>query len=229
MKNILITGANGGLGTAVVKKFLDAGHKVVAVDHSGTHLGFAQDHRNFELHAATLDKESEAQSFLHEAIRMNGQIHAAVLLVGGFAMGDIHTTALEDIHKMMTINFETAYITARPVFRHMLANNYGRLVFVGARPALKPEQGKSTLAYTLSKTLVIKLAELLNAEAKGKDVVCSVVVPSTIDTPANRKSMPDADVSKWVKPEEIADLIEIICSEKGQVLREPILKVYGES
>lgn len=229
MKNILITGANGGLGTAVVKKFLDSGYKVLAVDHSGTHLGFAQDHRDFELHSVTLEKESEAETFLNEAIRMNGQLHGAVLLVGGFAMGDIHTTSIDDIKKMISVNFETAYIAARPIFRNMLENNYGRIVFVGARPALKAEQGKGVLAYALSKTLIIKLAELLNAEAKGKNVVCSVVIPSTIDTPANRKSMPDADAGKWVKPSEIADLLEMICSEKGEVLREPIFKVYGQS
>jgi NAD(P)-dependent dehydrogenase (short-subunit alcohol dehydrogenase family) len=229
MNNILITGANGGLGTAVVKKFLDGGNKVIAVDHSGTHLGFAQSHKNFELHAVKLDNETESAAFFQEAIRLNGQIHAGLFLVGGFAMGNIEATALSDIYEMFRINFSTAYNAARLLFLHMLSNNYGRIVFVGARPALKPEHGKNLIAYALSKTLLFKLAELLNAEAKGKNIVSSVIVPSTIDTPVNRKSMPDADPNKWVKPEEIADLLELICSEKGNVLREPVFKVYGES
>jgi NAD(P)-dependent dehydrogenase (short-subunit alcohol dehydrogenase family) len=106
---------------------------------------------------------------------------------------------------------------------------YGRLVFIGARPALKASQGKGLIAYALSKSLLFKVAELLNEEGKNKNVVASVVVPSTIDTPANRASMPDADPNNWVKPEEIADVLELICSDKGNVLREPVYKVYGNS
>jgi NAD(P)-dependent dehydrogenase (short-subunit alcohol dehydrogenase family) len=81
----------------------------------------------------------------------------------------------------------------------------------------------------LSKSLLFKLAEFLNEEGKNKNVVTSVIVPSTIDTPANRESMPDADPNNWVKAEEIADVLEFICSDKGNVLRESVYKVYGNS
>jgi NAD(P)-dependent dehydrogenase (short-subunit alcohol dehydrogenase family) len=228
-RTILITGANGNLGAATVKKFLDEGYKVVAVDHSGTHLGFASSHDNFELRSVELTDEAAVGSFLEEIVELYGSIDGALLLAGGFAMGDITATDGEALKKMYSTNFETAYFSARTLFRHMLQNGYGRLVFMGARLALKPEQGKGAIAYALSKSLLFHLAELLNATAKGKNVVASVVVPSTIDTPVNRQSMPDADAGAWVKPEQVATLLEFICSDKGDTLREPIYKIYNNA
>jgi len=228
-KNILITGANGSLGAATVKKFLDEGHKVIAVDHSGTHLGFAASHDNFELRAVDLTNETAVESFMEEAVELFGSIDGALMLAGGFAMGDISATDGPALKKMYALNFETAYYASRILFQHMLDNGYGRLVFIGARPALKPEQGKGALAYALSKSLLFELAGLLNASAKGKNVVASVVVPSTIDTPINRQSMPDADPGTWVKAEQIADLLAFICSEQGDAIREPVYKIYNKA
>src|SRR5258708_38883681 len=228
-KTILITGANGNLGAATVKKFLDEGYMVIAVDHSGTHLGFAASHDNFELRSVELTEEPAVETFMEEVVELYGRIDGALFLAGGFAMGDIGATNGEALKKMYSLNFETAYFSARILFRHMLQNGYGRLVFMGARPALNPEQGKGAMGYALSKSLLFHLAELLNATAKGKNVVASVVAPSTIDTAINRQSMPDADPSAWVKPEQVATLLEFICSEKGDALREPIYKIYNNS
>ena len=228
-KTILITGANGNLGAATVKKFLDEGYKVIAVDHSGTHLGFAASHADFELRAVDLGNEQAVTDFLEEIIGLYDQIDGALLLAGGFVLGDLSVTDGEALRKMIALNFETAYFTARPLFRHMLENGYGRVVFMGARPALQPSQGKGALAYALSKSLLFELAELLNATAKGKNVVAAVVAPSTIDTPVNRQDMPDADPAAWVKPEQIAGLLEFICSEKGDAIREPVYKIYNNS
>src|SRR6201991_704008 len=228
-KTILITGANGNLGAATVKKFLDEGYKVVAVDHSGTHLGFAASHDNFELRAVDLSDEEAVVSFMEEVVELYGRIDGALLLAGGFAMGDIDATDGEALKKMYSLNFETAYFPARILFQHMLSNGYGRLVFMGARPALRPEQGKGAMGYALSKGLLFHLAELLNSTAKGKNVVASVVAPSTIDTAINRKSMPDANPDTWVKPESIADVLEFICSDKGDTVREPIYKIYNNA
>lgn len=228
-KTILITGANGNLGVATVKKFLDEGYKVIGVDQSGTHLGFAADHDNFELKSVDAGDEQAVATFVEEVIELNGRIDGAMLLVGGFAMGDIAATGAAELRKMYSLNFETAYFFARPLFQHMLENDYGRLVFMGARPALKPEQGKGALAYALTKSMLFELAQLLNATAKGKNVVASVVAPSTIDTTINRKSMPDADFATWVKPEAIATLLEFICSEGGAALRESVYKIYNNA
>ncbi len=228
-KNIIITGANGNLGAATVKKFLEEGYKVVAVDHSGSNLGFASSHPNFQLKALDLGDETAVEAFVRESTERYGRIDGVLLLVGGFAMGDIAATDGEAMRKMYSLNFETAYFLARPLFLHMLEKGYGRLVFIGARPALRPEQGRATIAYSMTKSMLFELADLLNATAKGKNVVAAVVAPSTIDTPLNRSSMPEANPADWVKPEEIAGLLEFICSDKGSALREPVYKVYNNA
>lgn len=228
-KNIIITGANGGLGTAVVKKFLDAGYSVIAIDRSGKRPAYVKDNASYEAFAVNLSNEQETAAFVQDVIKKYGKIDGALMLAGGFAMGDIDATDGNALKKMMTINFDTAYYLARPLFQHMMQNGYGRLVFIGSRPALQASDGKSKLGYALSKSLLFKLSELLNAEAKGKNVVSSVIVPSTIDTPDNRAAMPGANVDNWVKPEQIADTLEFICSEKGMAVREGIYKLYNNA
>lgn len=228
-RNIIITGANGGLGGAVVGKFLDDQYTVIAVDHSENRNTAALQDPHFEHHVVNLQDESETGDLIATMISKHQQIHAALLLVGGFEMGDIASTDGQALQKMISLNFETAYFAARPLFTHMLQQGYGRIVLIGARPALQAAAGKNVVAYALSKSLLFKLAELLNETAKGTNVVVSVVAPSTIDTGANRKSMPDADTAKWVKPAQIADLLAFICSEKGDALREPVYKIYHQA
>jgi NAD(P)-dependent dehydrogenase (short-subunit alcohol dehydrogenase family) len=213
-KTIIITGANGNLGVAAVKKFLDAGYKVIAVDHKGTHLGFAASHDNFELRDVNLENEAATEDFIDEAISLYGRIDGALLLVGGFAMGDVSATDGTAMKKMYSLNFETAWFVARPLFQHMVQNGFGRLVFMGARTAMRPELGKGAVAYALTKSMLFNLAGLLNASAKGKNVQASVVAPATIDTELNHQSMPNADSSGWITPAQLADVLELICSGK---------------
>jgi NAD(P)-dependent dehydrogenase (short-subunit alcohol dehydrogenase family) len=229
MKTVIITGANGNLGTATVKKFLDEGYIVVAVGEKDDHLDFAKTNKNFEFHSVNLTNESETETFVKSAIETHGKIDAALMLVGGFAMGNVTATSGSDIQKQFSLNFETAYFLTRPLLQHMQQNNYGRLVFIGSRPAIKASQGKNLIAYALTKSLLFKLADFINEENKGTNVVASVVVPSTIDTAINRKSMPDANPENWVKPEQLADVLEFICSEKGMPLRESVYKVYNNA
>jgi NAD(P)-dependent dehydrogenase (short-subunit alcohol dehydrogenase family) len=228
-KNIIITGANGALGTAVVKKFLAGGYQVIAIDRSGKAPDYAKENKLYSAHKVNLDNEQEVNKFAEQAIQQFGKIDGVLMLAGGFAMGDIGATDGNALKKMLTINFETAYYLVRPLFQHMLQNGYGRLVFIGSRPALNAAEGKSKLGYALSKSLLFKLAELLNAEAKGKNVVASIIAPSTIDTAENRESMPDAKFDNWVKAEQIADMLDFICSEKGLPLREPVFKMYNNA
>jgi len=229
MKSIIITGANGNLGSAVVKKFLDEKYKVIAVDSADNHLGFAKGNSDFQFKTVDLSNEQAATAFAQEAIESNKKIDGGLLLVGGFAMGGIDKTTGADIDKMISLNFKTAFFLARALYQHMKSNGYGRLVLVGARPALIAEQGKAMLAYALSKSMLFKLAEFLNADAKGKNVVVSVIAPSTIDTPQNRESMPKANPDDWVKPEQIADVLEFICSEKNDPIREAVYKIYNNA
>lgn len=229
MKNILITGAAGNLGSAVVQKFLDGDYKVIATVQNEDQLKSMVRHANLESHIVNLSDESETDSFIQEIITKCKHIDGALMLVGGFAAGNIEKSGGKDLKKQYSLNFETAYYTSRPLLSHMLNNGYGRLVFVGARPALEAAAGKGLVAYALSKSLLFKLAEFINAEAKGKNVTATVLVPSTIDTSINRQSMPDANPENWVKASQIAALMEMICSDTGLPLRETVLKVYNNS
>jgi NAD(P)-dependent dehydrogenase (short-subunit alcohol dehydrogenase family) len=111
----------------------------------------------------------------------------------------------------------------------MMKQGNGRIFLIGSRQGLNILKGKSAVAYSFSKSLLFRLAELLNAEAKGKNVVASVIVPSIIDTPSNRESMPDANFSDWVAPSAIADVIYFYSSNEGNPIREPVIKMYGKS
>ena len=229
MKTVIITGANGNLGTATVKKFLDEGYAVVAVDGKNDHLEFAKANSNFEFASVNLTNETETEDFIKAVITKYGKVDAALMLVGGFAMGNVTATHGADIQKQFSLNFETAYFVARPLIEHMQQNGYGRLVFVGARPAINPAQGKDLIAYALTKSLLFKLADFINEENKGTNIVASVIVPSTIDTAINRKSMPDVNPNDWVKPEQLAGVMEFICSDIGLPMREPLYKVYNNA
>ncbi|MEO5681617.1 MAG: SDR family NAD(P)-dependent oxidoreductase [Chitinophagaceae bacterium] len=229
MKTIIITGANGNLGTACVKKYLAEGYRVIAVDGSDNHLEFAAGNPAYTFTTVNLTDEAATNTFIAAMIARHGKIHGALMLVGGFAAGKIATTTGPDVYKMFSLNFETAYFMARPLLQHMQQNGYGRLIFIGARPALNPAQGKDLLAYALTKSLLFKLADFINEENKNENISAAVIVPSTIDTALNRKSMPDADPANWVTPEALADTMEFITSDKGSSLRETVLKVYNKS
>jgi NAD(P)-dependent dehydrogenase (short-subunit alcohol dehydrogenase family) len=228
-KTIIITGANGNLGSAVTKEFLDKGYKVVATVITEAMKNDFASHENLEVQVVNLTNEGDSNSFVQSVIEKHKTVDAALLLVGGFAAGDIASTKLDDIKKQVSLNFDTAYNVARPLYQHMVQNNNGRIVFIGARPALNAAQGKGFMAYALSKSLLFKLAEFLNEDAKGKNVTATVVVPSTLDTPLNRKSMPDVDPDIWVKPSVLAEILEFVVNNKSSVLRESVLKVYNNA
>ncbi len=226
MKTVIITGANGHLGAAVVAIFLKNGYQVVATVLNASILGDMQKHPHLEVQVVDLSDELASADFVQSVIAKYHTIHAALLLVGGFAMGNISSTGIADIRKQIALNFETAYHVTKPVFAQMKEQQQGSIVFIGARPALDPAYGKDLIAYGLSKSMLVTLANYLNEEAKGTDVVITVVAPSTLDTPVNRKAMPAVDPAKWVTPSALADILEFIVSEKSAVLRETVLKVY---
>ena len=225
MKTVLITGASGNLGKASVEKFLADGYTILAIVSPGTPIGFSIGVEVFE---ADLTDEIAVEKVI-ATILLKYRIDAALLLVGGFAMGTIQNTDSTSIKKMFSLNFDTAYTVARPIFLQMMKQSAGRIVFVGARPALNPTDGKTTIAYSLSKSLVFKLAELLNAEGTSNNVVSHVIVPSIIDTETNRSAMPAANFADWVTAEEIAETLAFLCSEKGSSVRDTVVKVYGKS
>lgn len=233
MKTAIVTGASGNMGQAVVKKFIAEGYKVIGTvipnDPVAMDPTFGFPEESFEKIVVDLMNEEDSEKFIASIISKYGSVDAAVLTVGGFAMGTIAETKTSDIAKQYKLNFETAYNVARPLFIQMLKQNSGRIFIIGSRPGLNARNSKGMVAYGLGKSLIFRLAELMNDEAKGTNVITSVVIPSTIDTPQNRKAMPDADPQKWVKPEAIAGVIHFYCTDAASVLREPLIKVYNNS
>jgi NAD(P)-dependent dehydrogenase (short-subunit alcohol dehydrogenase family) len=221
----LITGARGNMGRAIVDRFAADGFHVIGVD---AHTGESSAQR--ESHAVDLMSEDAASTFLQSMIAKHERIDVAVLTVGGFAMGSIADTKTSDIAQQYRLNFETAYNVARPIFLQMMKQKKGRLFLVGARPALSAAASEGMIAYGLAKSLIFRLAELMNDEAKaveGSNVSVNVIVPSIIDTPQNRAAMPDADFSKWVTPKQIADAVAFHASAAAGALRESVIKVHG--
>lgn len=229
MKTAIVTGASGNMGQAVVKKFIEQGYKVIGtvVPNDPVSLDFPTD--KFEKFVVDLMNEDDSQKFIDEVVAKHGSVDVVVLTVGGFAMGKIADTKTADIIKQYKLNFETTYNIARPVFVQMMKQNNGRIFLTGSRPGMDAKSGKGMVAYGLGKSLVFRLAELMNDEAKGKNVVTSVVVPSIIDTEPNRKAIPNADFSSWVTPGQIADVIYYYSGDAASALREPTIKVYNNA
>jgi NAD(P)-dependent dehydrogenase (short-subunit alcohol dehydrogenase family) len=225
-RTILITGAGGQLGTAVTNHFIARQWSVVAVDRS------PQDRLAHDrLHAYTCDlsDESDVERTFTKIFGAHGDVEAAAFLAGGFSMGEILDTGTKDIDRMISLNFKTAYHAARASIRHFQQNQGGNLVFIGAKPAMEIESAPSMVAYALSKSMVVRFAEVINAMKAKPLVRASVIAPSIIDTPANRNAMPDADFSAWVKPEAIGGAIEFILSEDGSNLKQPVFRMYNAS
>lgn len=225
-KSVLITGASGNLGGAVTQKLLSDGYKIFTTIVSNEKA--PADER---IHAKVVDlfDEHDCAVYVEEITDAGDDIQAGVLLVGGFAMGSIAETNIGAMDKMIRLNFYTAFSMAKPLFEYFEKRGGGQIILIGARPALKAKQGKQAVAYSLSKSLIFHLADIINESGKDKNIRASVVVPSTIDTPPNRQSMPDADFSKWVPAENIADVISFLLTDSGSMLRETVVKVYNQA
>lgn len=229
-KTILITGTTGNLGKAAVKKFLDSGYRVIAIVHKANSLEFMDDNKMLSVFQIDVTQSALCESVFKNIVSRHPQIDAALLLVGTFAAGNLSNTTYNDIESMMLINFNSAYNLAQPLLQHMKSqNNGGKLVFIGSKPGADSRFAKECVAYALSKSLLFKLAEIINADSKKSKVTATVIVPGTLDTEANRKAMPEADYKTWINPEDIATAMEFICSDNGNHLRETVLKMYGDS
>jgi NAD(P)-dependent dehydrogenase (short-subunit alcohol dehydrogenase family) len=228
MQTVIVTGATGNMGQGIVQKFLADGYRVIGTAFSKKHGSDIQQ-ENFELHTVDLTEEVQAREFIDGIVAKYAGIDAVVATVGGFAMGSIAETGLAHIYEQLKLNFDTAYNTVRPCFLQMMRQKKGKIFLVGSRPGLDARDSTGMMGYSLAKALVIRLAEILNLEAKGTGVVACVIVPGTINTPQNRRSMPGKDFESWVTPEEIAEVVSFYCSDAGGVIREPIIKLYNKS
>jgi NAD(P)-dependent dehydrogenase (short-subunit alcohol dehydrogenase family) len=221
----LLTGASGGLGPAVADAFLSAGATVVAVARSFD--GIEANPRSIQV-AADLTSAEGVEQAVAAALEPTGKIDALVHVMGGFAGGaPVQETDDATWDKMMSVNLRAAFLVTRGVLRPMLDAGYGRIVAIGSRVGVEPAKGLA--AYGASKAGLHALVQTIALEGDGKGVTANVVMPSTIDTPANRKAMPKADFSKWVTPESIADQILRLCSREAGDVSGTLIPMYGPS
>src|SRR5215217_2158608 len=160
MNVAIVTGASGNMGQAVVKKFIDEGYYVIGtiIPNDPVPTNFPED--KFEKIVVDLMSEDDSHKFIEGIVEKHGSIDAAILTVGGFAMGKIAETKTADILKQYKLNFETAYNVAQPVFIQMMEQNSGRIFIIGSKPGLDARNGKGMVAYGLAKSLIFRLAEL---------------------------------------------------------------------
>lgn len=223
-RNIIVTGAAGNLGSAVVEKFKREGYHVIALLQPGKDEEVEEADDSYEVDVT--DEES-VMEFVKEYQLQYADLDAMALIVGGFSMGTMEKTGQQDFEKMFSLNFFSAYHLVRGFLPVMKKNHRGTLLFVGARPALQLEDAADTIAYALSKRLIVSLAEILATETKETAIRSHVFAPSIIDTPQNREAMPDADFSKWVSPKEIAEAMHYAVNNPA--LRNMTFKLYGEA
>ncbi|MEX0927602.1 MAG: SDR family NAD(P)-dependent oxidoreductase [Dehalococcoidia bacterium] len=215
----LITGATGGLGVKAREVFASAGATVVRRDRDDPGSPW----RWFD---AT--DPAEAEAAVENAVRSYGKIDIMVNLVGAWAPQP-HVSEMPDdtLDDMFRINFRSAFVMTRAVLPHMIVNGWGRIINVGAKQALRGDAGNA--AYSAAKAAVIALTESTAAEASNKGVTANVIIPSVIDTPANRRGMPQADFSRWVKPEHLADAMVFLCTESGGSINGARIPVWNRS
>lgn len=220
---VLITGANGGLGTAVVKAFLDSGaSSVIGVDRSWK--SHPTEDGRFQAISADLLNPAECAQLAERVKPVDALIH----VVGGFAGGkSIAQTSDDEWRKMFDLNLNTAIYMFRALLPQMLEHNRGRIVAIGSRAGVEPMANFG--AYSVSKAALIALVKTLSLEIKDTGVTANVVLPSVIDTPANRAAMPDADYSKWVTADSIAHLLVWLASGKAADVNGAVIPMYGKS
>jgi len=227
-KIAIITGATGNLGKAVTQKMINAGYTVIGTTEPGKEDQSGDEQVTYK--AVNLIDPEAAHSFIEEVISVHSKIDAAICLVGGFDMATLPETTHEALQKMITLNFFTAFNTIRPMLSILKDQTERKsIVLIGAKPVFEPTIAKEVFPYALSKTMILKMTEVINADSRQSNTIATVIVPGIIDTPPNRVAMPDTNFADWVSPDSIAEKIAFICGAGGEDLRETVLKIYGNS
>ena len=223
---IVITGGTGGLGASVVASFLARGadvHLPIVETELPAHLPWRADAR---VHAqrVSLDDEAQVGAFYGALPDLWASIH----LVGGFQMAPIAATTLADFEKQWRLNAVTCFLACREAVKAIRKTKQGgRIVNVAARPVLVPVAGMT--AYAASKAAVASITQSLATEVLAEQILVNAVVPSIIDTPANRLAMPGADHATWPTPAQLAETIAFLASEHNALTTGTLVPVYGRA
>jgi NAD(P)-dependent dehydrogenase (short-subunit alcohol dehydrogenase family) len=230
---VLIAGGTGGLGRAVTLAFLAEGAQAVVTYQSSSEWEAVQsaaaaNTARLEGYGVDVTDEAAVRQLIERIVAKHARLDALVNAVGGYAGGlklwEMETKVFE---KMLALNLRSGYALSRAAVRAMLKQGHGAIVNVAAKAAFDHAAGAA--AYAASKAAALAMADSLAADVKGTGVRVNSILPSIIDTEANRKAMPKADFSKWPKPEEIARVILFLCSEDAKVIHGAAIPVYGES
>ena len=227
---VLVTGAVGNLGRAVARRFAADGRPLALLDRDAGHLAaaFGPDTGNRLALACDLLDAAAVVSAVDSVTKRLGPVGVLCNIAGGFRMGEaVHETSDATWDFLLNLNVRTVLHTARAVVPGMLAKGGGAIVNIGAGAALKG--GANMGAYAASKSALIRLTESMAAELREKGVNVNCVLPSIIDTPENRKDMPKADPSRWVSPEQLADVIAFLASPQASAIHGASLPVSGLS
>jgi len=227
-RTAIVTGGTGGLGAALVERLLGENWRVVVPWIAERELARVQEREGLELVQADLFEAAAVQEVVRVASGGDAPLGGLVNLVGGFAAGGrVHETPVDDFMAQFRLNLRPTYLMTQAALPAMLEGSGGSIVCVGTRAALQPFKGAA--GYVSSKAAVIAFAQAVAVEYRDDGIRCNCVLPSVIDTPANRASMPDADFERWVKPAEIAGVIAHLLSADSVPTSGAAIPVYGRA
>jgi NAD(P)-dependent dehydrogenase (short-subunit alcohol dehydrogenase family) len=227
-KAVLITGGTGALGYVVARRFLDQGADI-AVSYlfedelkrlpesfkSGVFIG-----------RADVTEDEDVAALFQGVIQHYGKVDILINLVGGFLQKTyLRDVTTKDWESMMSINLRSMFLCSRQFLRSIGSRTYGRIISMAAMPALKPSAGRGP--YAVAKSGVIMLTQVLAEELKGTGITANAIAPSILKTPANLSSMPGENTSLWVTPEEIAEMMLLLCSEQGKSINGVCMPIFG--
>ena len=227
-KVVLITGGTGALGRAVAQTFgtLNATTVVTYIIDEEREDVKAKVKTIAELVKADITKEDQAKKLVSHVINTYDRIDVLVNVVGGY-LGGKTVVELDETEwdKMMSMNLKSAFLISKHVIPLMVSAKHGKMVHISSRTGLKSDGYDS--AYSASKSGLIRLVESISEEVKEHNINVNCILPSTIDTEANRRAMPNSDFSKWVKTEDLAKVVLFLCSEEAKVINGAAIPAYG--
>lgn len=232
-KTVVITGGTGGLGSALVSRLLGKAYRLAVTyllpeEAQRFEEEFEVDEERLSLSRVDAANPEAVNSLFKDVADRWGDIHGVCALVGGWAGGrDVEETDDLRLERMLDLNLRSAFYTVRSAIPYLKASGWGRIILVGSRAALDNPEGQA--AFNIAKAGVVALGQTAAQELDGTGVTSNVLMPSVIDTPATRESLPYADYVDWPTPEEIAAVAEFLLSEDSGVMNGAIVPVYGRA